>query len=191
VHAVHCSLHLLQLDAPQRNHECGQHAGVELGDRRRWRPDSGGPSRPHHPAERASVPRHGNARHFPSVLCCWSEADHDVRDAQRSRRTTAPHTVCQPTHAALPCLVTVRRYKWDVQDALRLIEKERITIFNGVPSMSMELLKCPDLSKFNVSSVRAIGGGGAPTPPQMIPLANKRIPTAMPNQVSPHCAVRA
>jgi hypothetical protein len=34
-----------------------------------------------------------------------------------------------------------------------------------------------------VSTLLAIGGGGAPTPPQMITLAQRLVPTAGPNQV--------
>ena len=75
------------------------------------------------------------------------------------------------------------RYKWDVQEAMKLVERERITIFNGVPTMSWELLNHPDLAKYDMSSVRAVGGGGAPTPPQMIQLVYSRIKNGTPNQV--------
>ena len=34
--------------------------------------------------------------------------------------------------------------KWDAGEALRLIEKERITYFVGVPTMSLELMNHPD-----------------------------------------------
>ena len=45
----------------------------------------------------------------------------------------------------------------------------------------------PASTRYNVSSIVAIGGGGAPTPPQMIALAQRLVPTAVPNQV--RCAV--
>ena len=34
--------------------------------------------------------------------------------------------------------------KWDASEALRLIEKEKITYFVGVPTMSLELMNHPD-----------------------------------------------
>src|SRR5205085_2638234 len=34
--------------------------------------------------------------------------------------------------------------KWDATEALRLIEKERVTYFVGVPTMSLELMNHPD-----------------------------------------------
>ena len=44
-------------------------------------------------------------------------------------------------------------YKWDPEEALRLIEKERITGFNGVPSMSWDLINSPNYDKYDTSSV--------------------------------------
>ena len=41
--------------------------------------------------------------------------------------------------------------KWDAGEALRLIEKERITYFVGVPTMSLELMNHPDRDKYDLS----------------------------------------
>ncbi len=57
-------------------------------------------------------------------------------------------------------------YKWDVEEALRIIEKERITSFNGVPTMSWELTQAPNLEKYDLSSLQTAGGGGAPMAPE-------------------------
>ncbi|HMG46232.1 MAG TPA: class I adenylate-forming enzyme family protein [Allosphingosinicella sp.] len=54
--------------------------------------------------------------------------------------------------------------KWDPGEALRLIEKEKITYFVGVPTMSMELMLDPDRDKYDLSSLTDIAGGGAPRP---------------------------
>ena len=40
------------------------------------------------------------------------------------------------------CMVLMA--KWDAGEALRLIEKEKITYFVGVPTMSLELMHHPD-----------------------------------------------
>jgi long-chain acyl-CoA synthetase len=41
--------------------------------------------------------------------------------------------------------------KWDAGEALRLIEKEKITYFVGVPTMSLELMQHPDRDKYDLS----------------------------------------
>ncbi|HET9812012.1 MAG TPA: class I adenylate-forming enzyme family protein [Sphingomicrobium sp.] len=54
--------------------------------------------------------------------------------------------------------------RWDAGEALRLIERERITYFVGVPTMSLELLAHPDRDKYDLSSLTDIAAGGAPRP---------------------------
>jgi len=54
--------------------------------------------------------------------------------------------------------------KWDPGEALRLIEKERITYFVGVPTMSLELMQHPDRDKYDLSTLTDIAAGGAPRP---------------------------
>ncbi|HEV2816909.1 MAG TPA: class I adenylate-forming enzyme family protein, partial [Allosphingosinicella sp.] len=54
--------------------------------------------------------------------------------------------------------------KWDPGEALRLIAKEKITYFVGVPTMSLELMQHPDRDKYDVSSLTDIAAGGAPRP---------------------------
>ena len=59
---------------------------------------------------------------------------------------------------------TVMMHKWDAQEALRLIECERVTYFNGVPTMSMEIMQHPNIKQFDTSSLLDISAGGAPRP---------------------------
>jgi long-chain acyl-CoA synthetase len=54
--------------------------------------------------------------------------------------------------------------KWDAGEALRLIEKEKVTYFVGVPTMSLELMTHPDRGKYDLSSMTDIAAGGAPRP---------------------------
>jgi long-chain acyl-CoA synthetase len=54
--------------------------------------------------------------------------------------------------------------KWDPSEALRLIEKETITYFVGVPTMSLELMQAPDRDKYDLSSLTDIAAGGAARP---------------------------
>ncbi len=54
--------------------------------------------------------------------------------------------------------------KWDPGEALRLIEREKITYFVGVPTMSLELMQHPDRDRYDLSSLTDIAAGGAPRP---------------------------
>ena len=59
-------------------------------------------------------------------------------------------------------------YKWDPGRALELIEREKVTNFSGVPTMSREMLMHPDWSKRDTSSVVGMGGGGAALQPDLV-----------------------
>jgi len=62
----------------------------------------------------------------------------------------------------------VMMYKWDPSRALELIEREGVTHFVGVPTMSWDLLECPDFARRDTSSLVSVGGGGAPAPPELV-----------------------
>ena len=64
------------------------------------------------------------------------------------------------------CLVMM--YRWDATEALRLIEREGVTVFTGVPSMSREMLQHPDWVNTDTSSLRSMGGGGAAIPTDLV-----------------------
>ena len=64
------------------------------------------------------------------------------------------------------CLVLM--YRWDTAEALRLIEREGVTVFTGVPTMSRELLQHPDWGRTDTSSLRSMGGGGAAIPTDLV-----------------------
>ncbi len=62
----------------------------------------------------------------------------------------------------------VMTYKWDAERVLELIERERVTQFVGVPTMSWELLEAPSFASRDTSSLATIGGGGAPAPAELV-----------------------
>jgi acyl-CoA synthetase (AMP-forming)/AMP-acid ligase II len=70
--------------------------------------------------------------------------------------------------------------KWDAGEALRLIEKERITYFVGVPTMSLELMNHPDRDKYDLSSLTDIAAGGAPRPVSHVERLSQEFPKAQP-----------
>ncbi len=67
----------------------------------------------------------------------------------------------------------VMMYKWSPARALELIERERVTTFVGVPTMSWDLLECPDFASRDTSSLASVGGGGAPAPPELVQRIDK------------------
>ena len=62
----------------------------------------------------------------------------------------------------------VMTYRWDPDRALELIERERVTNFVGVPTMSWDLLEAATFEERDTSSLLAVGGGGAPMPPELV-----------------------
>ncbi|MCU6455928.1 acyl--CoA ligase [Sphingomonas sp. A2-49] len=54
--------------------------------------------------------------------------------------------------------------KWDAGEAMRLIERERISYFVGVPLMSFEILTHPDRARHDLSTVTDFAAGGAARP---------------------------
>ncbi len=62
----------------------------------------------------------------------------------------------------------VMMYKWDPKRALELIEREKVTQFVGVPTMVQDLLEVPEFDRFDTSSLKSIGGGGAAAAPELV-----------------------
>ncbi len=86
---------------------------------------------------------------------------------------TIPLFHCTGSHSAFLLSLMIGRkmiimYKWDAQEALRLIEEERITWFNGVPTMSAELQAAAETSDRDISSLTDIMAGGAARPPDQV-----------------------
>jgi long-chain acyl-CoA synthetase len=72
-------------------------------------------------------------------------------------------------------LKLVIMYKWDAGKALPIIQDEKITNFVGVPTQSWDLVNHPDFDKFDTSSLRAVGGGGAPAPATLVDKVAKTV----------------
>jgi fatty-acyl-CoA synthase len=62
--------------------------------------------------------------------------------------------------------VMVRRF--EPSNVLRLVQDEQATTMSLVPVMANALLNCPDLGKYNTSSLREIALGGAASSPELI-----------------------
>ncbi|WP_430784922.1 long-chain-fatty-acid--CoA ligase [Virgibacillus flavescens] len=54
--------------------------------------------------------------------------------------------------------------KFDVEDVLKMIQKQKPTLFPGAPTIYVALLNHPDLKKYDLSSIEACLSGSAPLP---------------------------
>lgn len=86
---------------------------------------------------------------------------------------TIPLFHCTASHTAFLLSLIIGRklvimHRWDAQEALRLIEEERITWFTGVPTMSAELQAAAEHSDRDLSSLAEIFAGGAARPPAQV-----------------------
>lgn len=54
--------------------------------------------------------------------------------------------------------------KFDAEQALKTIDKQKPTLFPGAPTMYIGLLNHPDLAKYDLSSIKACLSGSAPLP---------------------------
>ena len=71
-------------------------------------------------------------------------------------------------------------YKWDAEKALEMIEREQITNFVGVPTQSWDLVNSPVFDKYDTTSLRAVGGGGAPSPTSLVGKVNDKVKNGSP-----------
>jgi acyl-CoA synthetase (AMP-forming)/AMP-acid ligase II len=80
---------------------------------------------------------------------------------------------CTASHTAFLLSLIVGRklvimHKWHPEEALRLIEAEKVTWFTGVPTMSAELQAAAENSERDLSTLAEIFGGGAARPPAQV-----------------------
>lgn len=70
--------------------------------------------------------------------------------------------------------------KWNAEEAMQLIEKEKISYFVGVPLMSMEIASHPNKDKYDLTSCTAFAAGGAPRPVEHVKRIREELPEAYP-----------
>ena len=70
-------------------------------------------------------------------------------------------------------------YKWDIQEALRIVKEEQITVLMGAPVMLLELLKNQAFSDEHAAHLTNVSAGGAATPELLSELYASKTGTAM------------
>lgn len=91
---------------------------------------------------------------------------------------TGCHSVLVANTAAGGKLVFM--HKWDPTRALELIERERVTIMGGVPTMAWQIVEHPDFAKYDTSSIRSVSYGGAPAAPELVKRIREQFPPVSP-----------
>ncbi|RBQ14637.1 long-chain fatty acid--CoA ligase [Spongiactinospora rosea] len=77
----------------------------------------------------------------------------------------------------------VLMYKWDAGQALRLIERERVTGVTGTPTNAWQLMAHPGFGDHDVASLGTLFYGGAPAPPSLLARIRDRLPGRAPSNV--------
>lgn len=63
---------------------------------------------------------------------------------------------------------TVFMRKWEPVRAMEIIEREKVNITGGVPTIPWQLIEHPDRARYDLSSLEAIIYGGAPSAPELV-----------------------
>jgi len=62
---------------------------------------------------------------------------------------------------------TIFMRKWDTVEAMEIIQRERVQVTGGVPTIAWQILEHPDRAKYDLSSLEMITYGGAPSAPEL------------------------
>lgn len=63
---------------------------------------------------------------------------------------------------------TIFMHKWDAVRAMEIIEREKVNVTGGVPTIAWQLIEHPDRTRYDLSSLEAIAYGGAPSAPELV-----------------------
>ena len=63
---------------------------------------------------------------------------------------------------------TIYMRKWDPVRAMEIIEREKVNVTGGVPTIAWQLIEHPDRHRYDLSSLEAIAYGGAPSAPELV-----------------------
>ncbi len=70
--------------------------------------------------------------------------------------------------------------KWNAEEALRLMDSEKVTYFVGVPLMSYEMATHPNKDQYDLSACRSFAAGGAPRPLEHVTKIKEAFPKGFP-----------
>ncbi len=74
----------------------------------------------------------------------------------------------------------VLMHRWEPEQAMALIEAERITQAGGVPTIAWQLIEHPAFGKYDLSSLESMAYGGAPASAALVQRLGQILPQALP-----------
>ena len=92
---------------------------------------------------------------------------------------TGSHAVMLGSYRQQRLIVSM--YRWDPQLAAELVEEERITSFIGPAAMTGDLIEIAKKTNRDLSSLAAVGGGGAARAPEQVKGIAKTFANALPS----------
>ena len=92
---------------------------------------------------------------------------------------TGSHAVYLSSYRAQRRIVSM--YKWDVEHAAELIEREGISSVVAPPAMTGDLVEAAARTSRDLSTLSTVGGGGAPRAPAQVRNIERAFTRAMPN----------
>ncbi|RYF72924.1 MAG: fatty acid--CoA ligase [Comamonadaceae bacterium] len=75
----------------------------------------------------------------------------------------------------------VSMYRWDPEVAAALIDRERLTSVGGPAAITGDLVRVAQTGRFDLGTLLAVGGGGAPRAPEQVRQIHASFANAMPN----------
>jgi len=78
--------------------------------------------------------------------------------------------------ALLAGMKLVMQRRWNVDQALGLIQTERLTNAGGVPTIAWQIIEHPTFDDYDLSSLENISYGGAPSAPELVRRLKERFP---------------
>jgi acyl-CoA synthetase (AMP-forming)/AMP-acid ligase II len=66
--------------------------------------------------------------------------------------------------------------KFDPEQVMGLIQRERISLWGAIPTMLHRVVHHPNVSQYDLSSLKSVSFGGAPTPPETLEKAREVLP---------------
>ena len=91
---------------------------------------------------------------------------------------TGCFAILNPSLASGAKVVMMRR--WDPVRAFELIERERVNLAGGVPTIAWQLIEHPLRANYDLSSLESVSYGGAPSAPELVRKIRETFPNSQP-----------
>jgi long-chain acyl-CoA synthetase len=82
------------------------------------------------------------------------------------------------TAMAAGAKVVLSEGRFDPEQVLRLIERERVSTWSAIPTMLHRVVHAPNIDAYDLSSLTRVAVGGAPTAPETLTQARRVLPIA-------------